>query len=55
MLLLKHKEEDFVKYQDIPLVKPMDGLTYGERQLDNIWRWVRWSQVYGHNSCRPTT
>jgi hypothetical protein len=27
----------------------MDGLKYGEHQLDNIWRWVCWSQVYGHN------
>ena len=27
-----------VKYQDIPLAKPMDGLKYGERQLDNIWK-----------------
>jgi hypothetical protein len=26
MLLLRHKEEYFVKYQDIPLVKPTDGL-----------------------------
>jgi hypothetical protein len=28
----------------------MDSLKYGERQLDDIWRWVCWSQVYGHNS-----
>ncbi len=27
----------------------MDSLKYGERQLDTIWRWVFWSQVYGHN------
>jgi hypothetical protein len=31
MLLLKHKEEFFIKYQDIPLAKPTDGLEYGER------------------------
>jgi hypothetical protein len=28
----------------------MDGLKYGERQLDSIWGWVCWSQVYGHDS-----
>jgi hypothetical protein len=52
MLPLRHKEEYFVKDQDIPLAKPTDGLQYGERQLDNIWRWVCWSQVYGHNGCK---
>jgi hypothetical protein len=52
MLPLRHKEEYFVKYQDIPLAKPMDGLKYGERQLDDIWRLVCWSQVYGHGSCK---
>jgi hypothetical protein len=30
-------------------VKPTDGLKYGEQQLDNIWRWVCQSQVYGHD------
>ncbi len=50
MLPLRHKEEYFVKYQDIPSMKPTDGLKYGERQLDDIWRWVCWSQVYGHDS-----
>jgi hypothetical protein len=49
MLPLRYKEEYFVKYQDIPLAKQMDGLKYGERQFDKIWRWVCWSQVYGHN------
>jgi hypothetical protein len=29
---------------------PTDGVKYGERQLEDIWRWVCWSQVYGHNS-----
>ncbi len=48
-LPLRHKEEHFVKYQDIPLAKPTDGLKYKERQLDNIWRWVCQLQVYGHN------
>ncbi len=42
--------EYFNKYQNIPLAKPTDGLKYGEHQLDDIWRWVFWSQVYGHNS-----
>ncbi len=28
----------------------MDGLKYGERQLEDIWRWVCWSQVYGRDS-----
>jgi hypothetical protein len=50
MLLLRHKEEYFVKYQDIPLAKPTDSLKYGERQLDDIWRWVCRPQVYGHDS-----
>jgi hypothetical protein len=45
---LRYKEEYFVKYQDIPLAKPTDGLKYGEHQLNNIWRWVCQSQVYGH-------
>jgi hypothetical protein len=35
-LPLRHKEEYFVEHQDIPLAKLMDGLKYGERQLDNI-------------------
>jgi hypothetical protein len=38
MLPLRHKEEYFVKYQDIPLANPTDSLKYGERQLDDIWR-----------------
>jgi hypothetical protein len=50
MLPLRHKEEYFVKYHDILLAKQMDGLKYGERKLDNIWRWVCQSQVYGHDS-----
>jgi hypothetical protein len=33
---LRHKEEYFVKYQDIPLAKPMGGLKYGEHQLYDI-------------------
>jgi hypothetical protein len=45
MPLLRHKEDYFFKYQDIPFEKPTDGLKYGEHQLDNIWRWVCWSQV----------
>jgi hypothetical protein len=20
--------------------------------LDDVWRWVCWSQVYGHSSCK---
>jgi hypothetical protein len=38
MLLLRHKEEYFDKYQDIPLAKPADSLKYGEHQLNSIWR-----------------
>ncbi len=49
MLPLRHKEEYFVKYHDVPLAKPTDGLKYGECWSDNIWRWVCWSQEYGHN------
>jgi hypothetical protein len=30
----------------------MDSLKYGEYQLDDIWRWVCWSQVYEHSSCK---
>jgi hypothetical protein len=30
----------------------MDYLKYGERQLEDDWRRVCWSQVYGHNSCK---
>jgi hypothetical protein len=28
----------------------MGNLKYGERQLEDIWRWVCQSQVYGHDS-----
>jgi hypothetical protein len=52
-LLLRHREY-FVKCLDIPLAKPTDGLKYGECQLDDIWRWVCWSQVYTAVA-RPTT
>ncbi len=48
-LPLRHKKEYFIKYRDIPLVKPTDGLKYGKHQLDDIWTWVCWSQVYGHD------
>ncbi len=51
-LPLRHKEEYFVKYQDIPFAKSTDGLKYGERQLENIWRWVCQSQVLRHNGCK---
>ncbi len=30
----------------------MDGLKYGECQLEDIWRWVCWDQVNGHGSCK---
>jgi hypothetical protein len=30
----------------------MDGLKYGEHQLDDIWRCVSQSKVYGHGSCK---
>jgi hypothetical protein len=30
----------------------MDGLKYEEHQLEDIWRSVHWSQVYGHDSCK---
>ncbi len=30
----------------------MDGLKCGEHQVEDIWRWVCWSQVYGHDSCK---
>ncbi len=49
-LLLRHNKGYFVKYQNILLVNPTNGLKYGERWLEDIWRWVCWSQVYGHNS-----
>jgi hypothetical protein len=50
MLPLRHNGGYFVKYQNILLANPTDGLKYGERQLDDIWRWVCWSQVYEHDS-----
>jgi hypothetical protein len=49
---VKTQRRIFCKYRDISLAKPTDSLKYGERQLDNIWRWVCWSQVYGHGSCK---
>ncbi len=52
MLLLRHNRGYFVKCQNILLPNPMDGLKYEERQLEDIWRWVCWSQVYGHNCGR---
>ncbi len=51
-LPLRHNREYFVKYQNILLANPMDGLKYGEHQLEDIWRWVCWSQVYGQDSCK---
>jgi hypothetical protein len=50
MLSLRHNSEYFLKYQNIIIEKPTDGLKYGERQLDDIWRWVCWDQVSGHSS-----
>jgi hypothetical protein len=52
MLPLRHNSEYFVKYQNITLEKPTDGLKYGEHHLDYIWRWVCWDQVNGHGSYR---
>jgi hypothetical protein len=49
-LPLRHDEGYFVKYQNITLAKPTDGLKHGEHQLDDIWSWVCQSQVYGDNS-----
>jgi hypothetical protein len=51
-LPLRHNSEYFIKYQYIILEKAMDGLKYGERQFDDIWRWVCWDQVNGHGSCK---
>ncbi len=51
MLPLRHNGGYFVKYQNILLAKPTDGLMYGEHRLDDIWSGVCWSQeVYGHDS-----
>ncbi len=47
---LRHNRGCFAKYQNILLANPTDGLKYGEHQLEDIWRWVCWSQVYKHNS-----
>jgi hypothetical protein len=52
MLPLRHNREYFVQYQNILSVNPTDGLKYGEHQMEHIWRWVCWSQVYGHDSCK---
>jgi hypothetical protein len=53
MLLLRHlNREYFVKYQNILLANLTDNLKYGEHHLEDIWRWVCWSQVYGRNSCK---
>jgi hypothetical protein len=49
-LPLRHDGGYFVKYQNILLSKTFDGVKYGEHQLDDIWRWVCWSQVNGHDS-----
>jgi hypothetical protein len=52
MLPLRHNREYFVKYRNILLAYPTDGLKHGERQLEDSWRWVCQSQVYGHGSCK---
>ncbi len=52
LLPLRNNREYFVKYQNILIVNPTGGLKYGERQLEDIWRWVCRSQVYGHNRCK---
>jgi hypothetical protein len=51
-LPLTHNRGYFVKYQNIPLANPTDGLKHGEHQLDDIWRLVCRLQVYGHGSCK---
>jgi hypothetical protein len=52
MLPLRHNSEYFDMYQNIILEKPLDGLKYGEHQVEDIWRWVCWDQVNGHGSCK---
>jgi hypothetical protein len=52
MLPLRHNSEYFVKYQNIILEKPTNSLKYGERQLEDIWRWVCQDQVNEHGSCK---
>ncbi len=49
MLPLRHKEEYFVKYQNIVMEIQWTVL---KRQLEDIWRWVCQSQMYGHDSCK---
>ncbi len=51
-LPLRHNRGYFFKYQNILLANSADGLKYGDHQLEDIWRWVCWSQVYGHGSCK---
>ncbi len=51
MLPLKHNSEYFVKYQNIILEKPMDSLKNGERQLEDILRWVCRDQVNERGPC----
>jgi hypothetical protein len=49
-LPLRHNRGYFVKYQNILLANPTNGLKYGEGQLEDIWRWVCWLLLYGHTS-----
>ncbi len=51
MLLLRHKEEYFNKYQN-SIGDPTNGLKYGDCQLEDIWRWVCGSQACGHDICK---
>ncbi len=44
MLPLRHNKEYYVKYQNVLLANPTNGLKYGEHQLEDIWKWVCRSQ-----------
>jgi hypothetical protein len=55
MLPLRHKEEYFVKYQNIPLAKPMGSLKYGGHQLDDIWDGCVDHKCMDMAVARPTT
>ncbi len=49
---IETQQRYFVKYQNILLSNPTDSLKYEEHQLEEIWRWVCWPQVYGNDSCK---
>jgi hypothetical protein len=49
---IETQQRIFCEVSKYSISEPNRGLKYGEGKLEDIWRWVYLSQVYGHNSCK---